>query len=85
MDPWTPFMMITCQENRFLCFLGPYARIRVGLVITLKEIPPRGVIIHGLEIDAIFRRELLFELDGECPLFKIIIRALPIVGAIGPF
>ncbi len=78
-------MMIAGYEDRFLRFLDAYSEVRDILVITLNKIPACRVIIQGLEIDAILRRELLLELERERPLFEIVIRALPAVGAIGAF
>src|SRR5713101_8128425 len=48
----------------------------------LDQIPSLRFVVQGLEVNTVLRRELLFDLKRELPLLKVIVRALPWIGAV---
>src|SRR3954465_1896713 len=77
-----PFTMVAEKEIRFLILLGPKRSAGGRLVVVLGDIAGFGVEVPHLHEDAVFVRDLLFCAQGQIRLFKVIVRAIAVLGAI---
>src|SRR5438270_1521152 len=66
-------MMPASDEQRFLGLFRSNRRAGAGLVVILAEVAGRCAVIDSLKVNAVLRRDLVFELKRNGELIEVVV------------